>query len=200
MVEVIPESYVAQLDLPKIFGRIAPLDVDLGCSDGAFLIALAERSPERNFLGIEREASRVDKACRKAGPERTGGRIDNVRILHLETSYAVRYLLPEQSVETFYLLFPDPWPKRRHRGRRVMSPDFLESIHRAMAANGILQIATDQRDYFQQMQRYAQDDPRFELITGQKEGALPTTKFERIFLEQGLPIYRLGLRKVSPVI
>ncbi len=202
--ELIPESYVARLDLPKIFGRIAPLHVDLGCGDGSFLAALAERNPEKNFLGIERRAGRVGKACRKAGPSRTGdpsrigGRIDNMRVLHLETSYAVRYLLPEQSVATFYLLFPDPWPKRRHQRRRVVSPDFLQSIHRALAPGGVLQIATDQLDYFQQMQSLTENGPQFEKIDIGVDD-LPKTKFERIFQQQGAPIYRCSLRKISPV-
>lgn len=205
MVELIPESYVEPLDLPKIFGRVAPLHVDLGCGDGSFLVALAERNPEMNFLGIERMVGRVAKACRKADPSRTGDpsrmgeRIDNVRVLHLETSYAVRYLLPEESVETFYLLFPDPWPKRRHQRRRVVSPDFLRSIHRALAPGGVLQIATDQLDYFQQMQSLAASGPQFERIDI-GAGDLPKTKFERIFQEQGVRIYRCSLRKISPVI
>lgn len=198
MVELIPESYVTRLDLPKIFGRVAPLHVDLGCGDGSFLVALAERNPGENFLGIERMAGRVAKACRKAGPSRTGGRIDNVRVLQLETSYAVEYLLPEESVETFYLLFPDPWPKRRHQRRRVVSPDFLQAIHRALAPGGVLQIATDQLNYFEQVQRLTRDDSRFEKIDSGADD-VPSTKFERLFREQGLPIYRLSLRKVSPV-
>ena len=137
MVELIPESYIARLDLPKIFGRVAPLQVDLGCGDGTFLCALAERMPEKNFIGIERMTGRVEKAGRKAA------RVENVRVLHVETSYAVKYFLPEQSVESFYLLFPDPWPKRRHQQRRVVTADFLGAIHAALIPNGVLQIATD---------------------------------------------------------
>ncbi len=135
MVQLIPESYTVHLDLLKIFERDAPLHVDLGCGDGTFLFALAQRYPEKNFLGIERLSGRVEKASRKAA------KIDNMRVLNVETSYAVRYLLPEQSVETFYLLFPDPWPKRRHHRRRIVTPDFLNSIHASLEENGVLRIA-----------------------------------------------------------
>jgi tRNA (guanine-N7-)-methyltransferase len=197
VIELIPESYVAPLDLPKIFGRIAPLHVDLGCAEGSFLIALAERHPEKNFLGIERQAGRVAKACRRASPSRVGRTLDNIKILYLETSYAVRYLLPEKSVETFYLLFPDPWPKRRHQKRRVVSPDFLQSIHHALALNGVFRIATDQRDYFFQIRQQASQMPFEETeVDGEP---LPTTRFERIFQQKNDPIYRLSLRKISPV-
>lgn len=199
MVQLIPESYIERLDLSRVFGRIAPLSVDLGCGDGAFLAALAERNPEKNFLGVERMSGRVTKACRKAGPSRTGGELTNVRVLHLESSYVVEFLLPKESVETFYLLFPDPWPKRRHQGRRVASPDFLESIHRALAPGGIFQIATDQLDYFQQM-KIAVSNSQFEIIDPTIAANLPITKFQRRFQDQGVPIYRAALRKISPVI
>ena len=152
---MIPESYVARLDLPKIFGRIAALHVDLGCGDGSFLAALAARLPDTNFLGIERLAGRVEKACRKTSM------LDNVRVLLAETSHALRYLLPGASVEEFYLLFPDPWPKRRHQQHRIVTPDFLNSIHTALEEGGVLRIATDQLDYFQQIEGLACNDSRF---------------------------------------
>ena len=200
MVELIPDSYVTRLDLPKIFGRAAPLHVDLGCGDGSFLSALAERIPEKNFLGVERLLGRVRSACRKAA------RIDNMRVLRLETSYAVRYLLPERSVQVFHLLFPDPWPKRRHQRRRVMTSEFRRSVHCALAPQGLFRIATDRLDYFDQMQRLARADSQFAIVdpllatpAGVDDVDFPPTKFERICQERGAPIHRLALRKVSPV-
>src|SRR5207244_5495469 len=87
------DSVTDRLDLEKIFGRNAPLHVDLGCGDGSFLCALAERMPEKNFLGIERLLGRIRSAARKAAT------VGNVRLLRMESSYAVRYLLPAGSVE-----------------------------------------------------------------------------------------------------
>jgi len=191
-IELVPETYVAPLDLLATFGREAPLRVDLGCGDGSFLCELASQNPRRNFLGIEKLAGRVAKACRKSAF------LENVRVLNVESTYAVRYLLPEASVETFYLLFPDPWPKRRHHRRRIVTNDFLDSIHRALESGGTLRIATDQRDYFEQIARVGRNDSRF-VILDSEDAALPTTKFERGFVAAGAPIYRLALRKVSPV-
>ena len=192
MIELVPETYLAPLDILAIFGREAPLHVDLGCGDGSLLCQLAAQHPNRNFLGIEKLAGRVARACRKSA------HLKNVRVLNVESAYAVRYLLPEASVETFYLLFPDPWPKRRHHRRRIVTIDFLDSIHRALESGGTLRIATDQRDYFEQITRVAGNDPRF-LIVHNEDANLPTTKFERRFSKAGAPIYRLALRKVSPV-
>jgi len=196
VIELIPETYVAPLDLLATFGRIAPLHVDLGCGDGSFLCELAARCPQKNFLGIERLVGRVAKACRKAAE------LDNVRVLNMESSYAVRYLLPEASVETFYLLFPDPWPKRRHHRRRIVKTDFLDSIHRALVEDGSFRIATDQLDYFNQISHLTRTHSGFEIVDLNASPArteFTRSTFERRFREQNVEVYRLALRKVSPV-
>jgi len=193
VIELIPETYVTPLDLLAIFGRVAPLHIDLGCGDGSFLSELAWRYPAQNFLGIDRLVGRVAKACRKVAAQ------ENVRILNVENSYAVGYLIPEASVETFYLLFPDPWPKRRHHRRRIVTPHFLDSIHRALADDGSLRIATDQLDYFEQIRRAGQNHAGFAIVDVSGRPDLPLTKFERRFSALGAPIYRLALRKISPV-
>jgi tRNA (guanine-N7-)-methyltransferase len=190
--ELIPQTDVEPLELLAIFGRRAPLQVDLGCGEGSFLCELARRQPEKNFLGIDRLAGRVQKACRKAAE------LQNVRFLNVESSYGVRYLLPKRSVETFYLLFPDPWPKRRHHRRRIVTPEFLSSIDVALGGNGTIYIATDHLDYFQEIERIARSAPRFAAVLPGPAN-LPVTKFEKQFRAQGLPIHWLALRKVSPV-
>jgi tRNA (guanine-N7-)-methyltransferase len=192
VIELIPETLFAPLDLLATFGRAAPLQVDLGCGDGSFLCELASQNPDRNFLGVERLVGRVAKACCKSA------RLTNVRVLNVESAYAVRYLLPEASAETFYLFFPDPWPKRRHRRRRIVTTPFLDSIHRALTADGVLRIATDESDYFNEIQRLVREHSGFTIVDAE-EIALPMTKFERRFVGAGAPIHRLALRKVSPV-
>jgi tRNA (guanine-N7-)-methyltransferase len=186
-----PESLTNRLDLEKIFGRKAPLHVDLGCGDGSFLCALAQRMPCKNFLGIERLLGRIRSAARKAAS------LDNVRLLQMESFYAVRYLLPAESVETFYLLFPDPWPKRRHHRRRIVTLDFLTSIHAALEHNGVIYIATDHLDYFRKIKKTAESTPGFAIDDADVD--LPQSKFGLAFRQKGAPIHWLALRKVSPV-
>jgi tRNA (guanine-N7-)-methyltransferase len=191
---VIPQSrdsLTQQLDLEKIFGRKAPLHVDLGCGEGSFLCALAQRLPDKNFLGIERLLGRVRSSTRKAAG------LPNVRLLQMESSYAVRYLLPPGSVETFYLLFPDPWPKRRHHGRRIVTPDFLNSVRIALEKNGVIYMATDHLDYFRKIKEIAASSPGFAIAALDIE--LPPSGFELIFRQKGAPIHWLALRKTSPV-
>ena len=193
MIELIPESYVDRLNLPQVFGRTAPLQVDLGCGDGSFLVDVAARMHEKNFLGIERLLGRVRSATRKTA------QLNNVRILRTETSYAVRYLLPNQSVEVFHLLFPDPWPKRRHWPRRLVTTDFLHAICATLVENGILRVATDQADYFERMRQLAEKSKDFALTELNGGDDFPVSTFEKKFKSEGATVYRLELRKVSPV-
>jgi len=186
------DSLTDRLDPKNIFGRKAPLHVDLGCGDGSFICALAQRMPAKNFLGIERLLGRIRSAARKAAS------LPNVRLLRMESSYAVRYLLPAESVETFYLLFPDPWPKRRHWRRRIVTEDFLSAISQALVENGTFRIATDQREYFEKMKEMARANSNFAIIEP-TVADLPLTKFEKTFRAQGASIHWLELRKVSPV-
>jgi tRNA (guanine-N7-)-methyltransferase len=194
VIELVPELQVARLDVAELFRRNAPLHVDLGCGDGSFLCEMAQQFPKINFLGIERLTKRVERVRLKAE------KIENARVLRADTLFAARYLLPESSVEAFYLLFPDPWPKRRHQSRRIFTGDFLDAIAVALGQHGVLRVATDQLDYFQQVERISRAHVQFQVVPRSPDDAiLPVTKFERKFRKQGAPIYRLMLRKTSPV-
>ena len=191
-VEIVPSNYFAPLDLEAIYGRSAPLEVDLGCGDGTFLVQIAEANRERDFLGIERLLGRVQSAKRKINK----GKLTNARVLRIETSYAIAHLLPTASVAVFYLMFPDPWPKRRHWRRRVVTEDFLASIHRSLTNGGLLHITTDQINYFQEIERLGRQSKQF-VVNWDTERPQASSTFEKRFGES--EIYRLVLRKVSEV-
>ena len=188
-----PKSLTRVLEFDKVFSRLAPLEIDLGCGDGAFLAVLAQENPAYNFLGIERLLGRVRSVCRKVA------RLDlkNARILRMESNYAVTHLLPPASVTTFHLLFPDPWPKRRHHRRRAFTPEFVSSIHRALIAGGLFHVATDHADYFHQIERVIAATDIF--VISREQNHFPPTSFEQKYVARGLSIHRLLLRKVSPV-
>jgi tRNA (guanine-N7-)-methyltransferase len=192
--ELVPANCFAPLDFGEIYRRRAPVEVDLGCGDGSFLAAIAAENPGKDFLGIERLLGRVRATCRKI--ER--GSLTNARVLRFEIFYAVERLLPENSVTGFHLMFPDPWPKRRHAPRRLVNEDFLASLHRALLPNGTVRIATDETEYFRQITRLVSESSLFAVLSD----ALPTSamsKFEKQFTQEGVEIHRLVLRKVSPV-
>jgi tRNA (guanine-N7-)-methyltransferase len=192
-VEYVPKSPTSALEFDKVFSRPAPLEIDLGCGDGAFLAALAQENPAHNFLGIERLLGRVRSVCRKVA------RLDlkNARILRMESNYAVTHLLPPGSVTAFHLLFPDPWPKRRHHRRRAFTPEFLSSIQRALIGGGLFHVATDHAEYFHQIERVIAATDIF--VISREQNHFPPTSFEQKYIAGGLSIHRLLLRKVSPV-
>src|SRR5690606_30515560 len=105
--ELLPADYFRHLDRREIFPDPArPLEIDAGCGDGTFLLEMAALYPDRDFLGIERLSGRVRKICRKAAR----AALRNVRVLCLETGYALGWLLPDGCATRVHLLFPDPWP------------------------------------------------------------------------------------------
>jgi tRNA (guanine-N7-)-methyltransferase len=192
--ELGPANYFERLDLGAVYGRVAPLEVDLGCGDGSFLSAVAQENPQRDFLGIERLAGRVRRACRRI--ERAG--LGNVRVLRLEISYVVEQLLPANSVTAFHLMFPDPWPKRRHASRRLVTEIFLASMYRALSVDGTVRVSTDDSAYFRQIKQLVSHSPLF-VVNNAPIPSFALSKFEKRFTDDRIAIHRLELRKVSAV-
>ena len=116
----------------------APLEIDLGCGDGTFLVEMAKHYPERNFLGVERLLGRVRGVCKRV--QNLG--LTNVRVLRLESSYTLEWLLEKNSVSRLHLLCPDPWPKARHHRRRLVQQDFLQSLHQVPVSYTHLTLPT----------------------------------------------------------
>ena len=191
-VEFMPADYFARQELTDIFPRPGTFEIDLGSGEGAFILAMAKRHPERNFLGVERLLGRVRKVCRAIAREGLG----NARIVRIETAYALRYLLPLASVSIAHVGFPDPWPKRYHQRRRLIQDGFMEALHAILLDGGELRVKTDDEPYFQWMERVFSRAKGYERIDWPEDPDYPITDFERRFTAQGLPIYRARLRKV----
>ena len=187
-----PADYFARAQMSDLFAREAPFEVDIGSGEGTFILTMAERHPERNFLGIERLLGRIRKTCRATA--RRG--LTNVRMLRLEIAYALRYVLPHESVSVAHVLFPDPWPKRYHQPRRLIQDGFMEAMHGILAAGGELRIKTDDEPYFLWMEKVLARAKGYERLDWPDDLEYPTTDFEARFVSQGLPIYRARLRKV----
>ena len=191
-VEFRPADYFARQQLTDIFSSPAPIEIDLGSGEGAFILAMAARHPDRNFLGVERLLGRVRKVCRAIA--RHG--LENARIVRIETAYALRYLLPLGTVSVAHVGFPDPWPKRYHQRRRLVQDGFMEALHNTVADGGELRVKTDDEPYFQWMERVFERAKGWQRAEWIEEADYPITDFERRFTAQGLPIYRARLLKV----
>ena len=179
------------LDLPALYGRARPLEVDVGCGKGRFLLARCMAFPDTNFLGIERREKRVANVNRKLVREE----LTNARLLRLEAAYVVEELIPPASVAAYYIFFPDPWPKRRHHRRRLFSPAFMQALHRTLRDGGGLHIATDFEEYFLAMRTLLRADPRFAETVTFETSDEERSEFELTFRRQGKPIYRASFTK-----
>lgn len=190
--EFTPADYFVPLPLGEVFEREAPIHLDVGCGEGAFIVAMAKANPQCNFLGIERLVGRVRKVCKRAA----GARLHNVRVLCVESMYTMGRLIPAQSVSVVHVMFPDPWPKRKHRIHRIINREFLDAVHAALLADGELRLTTDDTDYFEHMKMVATAHEGFSKIPWPDDPGYPQTDFEKRFRAQGLHIHRLLMRKI----
>jgi len=171
---------------PEVFGRTAPVELDLGAGDGVYIEARARREPERDFVAVERLLGRATKIAKKA----VRGDLRNLRILRLESAYFLKNLCVPGSVDVITLRYPDPWPKRRHHPNRILTRDFAADASRALRKGGRLQLTTDDRDYFEWACREVATCPGWK-VDGEWNGAdEPTSEFEEKFKKEGRAVYR----------
>jgi tRNA (guanine-N7-)-methyltransferase len=175
-------SIVERMDLAKLFSKPQPLEVELGCGDASFLVELARRHPERNFIGVERLLGRLRKLDRKGG--RAG--LTNLRGVRIESAYFLEYLLSPHSVSVLHIYFPDPWPKKKHRKHRLINERFPQLAHTTLVRGGVVYLRTDDGDYFKQMTEVFRVNRDFEPVETPVELAGLPTDFEKEFHARGI--------------
>ncbi len=190
--EFMPNDYFAPLEVKEIFGNDNPLELDLGCGDGSFLITIAQQYPERNFLGVERLLGRVKKVSRKA--EKTD--LTNCKVLRLESKYVIEYLFPEESIDRLHLLCPDPWPKARHHRRRLVQQNFLEVLYNRLKPDGEFCFKTDHPEYYKWVCEEMETYKKFILHEWTDESFFyPKTDFQLQWEAEGKPMHQLWGKK-----
>lgn len=187
-----PVDYFRRLDKTEIFPGGRPLEIDLGCGDGSFLIDMAAHHPKRDFLGVERLLGRVKKVAKRI----TKRELPNAKVLRLESRYTVEWLFPPASVSRLHLLCPDPWPKAKHHRRRLVQQDFLTALLGVLEPGGEFLFMTDHEEYFawacEEVERFG----RFELLEWNADSFFyPKTDFQRQWEAEGKSMWRLRCRK-----
>jgi len=188
-----PADWLTQFNWVEMFGNDRPVEVEIGCGKGGFLIWSARTFSDRNFLGVERQLDRlrrVDKKTQRAG-------LTNVRLLRIEAGYLVARLVRPESVAAYHVLFPDPWPKRRHHGRRLFSAAFVEEVSRTLAPAGYVNVATDHDEYEEWIRREMRVSRMFKEVPPVTLPVEARTEFERIFLATEKPIHRSRWQKCT---
>lgn len=176
---------------PEVFGRTAPVEVDLGAGDGIYAEARAKKEAERDFVAVERLLGRVTKIAKKA----IRARLTNLKVLRLESGYFMRNLCPAASLDAITVRYPDPWPKRRHEENRLLSQGFFVDAARAIVPGGQLKLTTDDLDYFTWAENEAKECPSWEIDLTWAGRDEPTSEFEELFAQEGRNVYRRAWRK-----
>ncbi len=138
------DTLPAPWNLVELFGREAPLEIEVGSGKGLFLQNAAIAQPEHDFLGVEVSA----KYARFTAARLSKREIPNAMSVHGDGLKLFRERVPDNSLVAVHVYFPDPWWKRRHRSRRVLNRAFLADVVRTLAPHGRLHFWTDVQEYF----------------------------------------------------
>ncbi|HET9576770.1 MAG TPA: tRNA (guanosine(46)-N7)-methyltransferase TrmB [Usitatibacter sp.] len=166
------------LDFERVFGRRAPVVVEVGSGMGETTARIAAESPGRDYLAIEVHAPGIGSLLRRI--EELG--LTNVRVIRHDAVEVLRDMIPPGSLAGIHVFFPDPWPKKRHHKRRLVQPAFAELAASRLAPGGILHVATDWEEYAQQVLEVLNGTPSLRNTAGgfaERPAARPETKFER---------------------
>ena len=175
----IPDNYIVELDL--------------GCGKGTFTTALAKKYPDRIIYAVDVMLGRL----RKLAKRNLRNSISNIQLLRSEAWYLIGTALPDNSINRVHLLCPDPWPKEKHKGHRLVSIEFIGRLHKKLKDNGVFHLSTDDENYFESAIRiisesglFVRDDSGIADILDIK------TDFEQKWNEEGLKVHHSGWIKV----
>ncbi len=182
----VPEDFFRRYTVAEIFGDDGEggCEVDLGCGDGGFLLAMAQHYPQTRFLGVERLLGRIRKVCGEAEKQGLG----NLRGLRIESRYFLEWLIAPGSISRLHYLFPDPWPKEKHHKNRLVQASFLPVLHRALTPGGEFLFKTDHEEYFQWVCELMDASPLF-LREEWNAPFYPKTDFQQQWEAMGKSIY-----------
>lgn len=185
-----PED-IHYFDYEAMFGNSSPVWLELGCGKGQFIAELAKRSPNINFIAVEKNPSVLSMACKKIVDEG----ITNVRFFNCSAEYLARYI-PAKSIGRIYLNFSCPFPKGAYRNRRMTSEKFLDIYKVILAPGAEIHQKTDNMQFFEfsiemlSSNGFAIKNVSLDLHKSGFEDNI-VTEYEKRFSDMGMPIYRL---------
>lgn len=192
----VPEAQLSKIDnLQELFDQPAPLSLEIGCGVGDFIVQIAACHPEQNFIAIDIFNRGCKQTCNRI--EESG--LTNIRVLRTEARSLLLRHTKEQNLRALYINCPDPWPKKRHRKRRMVNADFLHIVLWCLEKNGHFHFSTDFVDYGVEVGELLSATPGF---VGQHPtpythdlGDYPVSKYMRRFLKLGQPIFYCHYRR-----
>ena len=177
------------IDPRQIFGRSAPLVVEIGSGMGETTVEIARVQPETDFIAIEVHGPGVGSLLNRI----EAGQLKNVRVIRHDAVEVLSSMFMDESLAGIHLFFPDPWPKKRHHKRRLVQPGFVSLAASKLAPGGYLQAATDWPEYAAQIEAVCSSDALLEPSV--QPLTRPATKFERRGIRLGHPVRDLVFRR-----
>ncbi|OMH27984.1 tRNA (guanosine(46)-N7)-methyltransferase TrmB [Motiliproteus sp. MSK22-1] len=135
------------LNYAELFGRQAPIVLEIGFGMGDSFLAMAEAAPEKNFIGIEVHEPGVGRLLNNV----TKAGLKNVRVFREDALEVLEHCIPDESLDSVQLFFPDPWPKKKHHKRRMVQPEFAQKLRAKLKIGGNFHMATDWEPYAEHM-------------------------------------------------
>jgi tRNA (guanine-N7-)-methyltransferase len=172
--------YTGAIEPHIIFGRSAPLVLEIGFGMGDSLLEMARNEPEKDFIGIEVHPPGVGKLINNAGKEG----LKNLRVYMADAMDVLEDCIPNACIDRLQLYFPDPWHKKKHNKRRILQPAFAQKLRPKLKPGGVFHMATDWQAYAEHMLEVMTDAPNFSnTLSGGHYAARPEyrpiTKFEQ---------------------
>lgn len=182
-------SLPPEQDLTQLFPSQQPLALEIGCGTGDFIVQRASQQPDVNFLAIDIYNKGCYKTCRRID----ASALTNIRVMRIEARYLLSRFGCADLLSAVYINCPDPWPKKRHRSRRLVNHVFLTQLLYYLKPGGDLYFVTDVEDYAQQVAELFPTLPGYrnqleQPYTLSLDG-YPLSKYMRRFLDQGLPVH-----------
>lgn len=180
----------ALLDLAATFGREAPKVLEIGFGMGQATAEIARNHPETDYLGVEVHTPGVGALLKLIGEQD----LSNLRLIQHDAVEVLRHMIPEAGLDGIHIFFPDPWHKKRHHKRRLIQPAFAELLASRLKTGGYLHLATDWRDYAEQMLAVLATTPHLRNSSdgyAPRPDYRPLTKFERRGLRLGHGVWDL---------
>ena len=198
-------EFSVPIDWEAFFGNSRPVEIEIGSGKGRFLLEASKQHPTVNYIGIERAQKyvaltqeRFEKYMRHFDVDSASGAFSNVRLVWTDANYFLTRYVPSGSVQAYHIYFPDPWPKKRQRKRRIFrNQDFLSALTDTLNPDrGKLYIATDYAEYFQEIQeRLADLSALHPVKTDLSPDRDIATNFEMKYVLEGRDIYRAVYEK-----
>jgi tRNA (guanine-N7-)-methyltransferase len=172
----------APLNFRDVFGRVAPVVLEIGSGMGETTAAIAQENPATDYIAVEVHGPGVGSLLKKIDAAGLG----NLRVIRHDAVDVLQHMIADGSLAGMHLFFPDPWPKKRHHKRRLVQPLFATLAASKLAPGGYLHAATDWPDYAVQMDEVFSVEPLLQKADAHR--ARPVTKFERRGLGLGHPV------------